>query len=88
MTGQPRGAALLTVRAWVEDHPSTPLRAVVTSYADIEVGARVADVTASVASVDEVCRLVREWLERSVVGPGPVSPPTKAPTRRATKRGT
>jgi hypothetical protein len=80
MTGEPRGAALLTVRAWVEDHPSTPLRAVVTSYADIEVGARVADDTASVASVEEVCRLVREWLERSVLGPEPMSPPTTRTT--------
>ena len=53
-------AAVLVLHAWVEDHPTAPLRAVVTEV-DPQGQGQVSR-TAS-CSVDEVCAIVRSWLE-------------------------
>lgn len=60
MVDDPPREGVLVVRAWVEDHPSAALRAVVTETTDPS-GTEPAS-TVTTASVDEVCRLVREWL--------------------------
>lgn len=59
--GPPRSrSGVLLVRAWVEPHPTASLRAVVQEVRDL--GEREATTQTAAASVDDVCRLVREWL--------------------------
>ena len=62
--GSPR-AGVLVVRAWVEDHPTATLRAVVTELTEVSDAAR--PVRTAAASIDDVCRLVHDWLV-AVVG--------------------
>lgn len=57
--GGPR-AGVLVVRAWIEDHPTSPLRAVIT-VDDVEGDVPPTRLTAS--TVDEVVTAVRAWLE-------------------------
>ena len=52
---------VLVVRAWFEDHPSAPLRGVVTATDDVTSGELSLEL--GVASSDEICRVVRFWLE-------------------------
>lgn len=61
--------AVLIVRAWVEPHPTVPLRIVVTALGDL--GGDENPVRTHATSADEVCLLVRHWLE-GVVRSGPL----------------
>ncbi len=56
----PPVTGVLVVRAWIEEHPRAPLRAVVTAVDDLASDKPARQVAA--ASVEEVCRLVRDWL--------------------------
>lgn len=63
---------MLVIRAWVEDHPTAPLRAVVTEALDVgHESSRQA-----FGSVDAVCAAVRAWLEDLVLT---AAPPGDAP---------
>ena len=67
----PHRTAVLVVRAWVEDHPTAPLRIRLTDAS--EAGAPEPTTTAF-ASIDEACEAVRRWLEDSLrPGDAPVT---------------
>ena len=57
----PPATGVLVVRAWLENPPTAPLRAVVTTVDDLSGDEPPSKST--VASVDEVCQLVRAWLQ-------------------------
>ncbi len=50
---------VLLLRAWVEDHPSTPLRVVLISTPDIAEPGTTVEIA---ASVEEALELVRTWM--------------------------
>jgi hypothetical protein len=52
--------AVLIVRVWIEDHPTSPLRAVITEVSDLESEAEPLRISAS--SVDDVSAIVRAWM--------------------------
>jgi hypothetical protein len=54
-----RSTAVLIVRAWVEAHPSSPLRVTIRSTADLGLGFRTQE---AFADVEAVTRAIREWL--------------------------
>lgn len=67
-TTEPPVVGVLVVRAWIEDHPTAPLRAVVTTVTDVtdeDVAQQVV-----LATVEEVCQVVRRWLESLGHSPG------------------
>ena len=59
-------AGLVTVRVWVEDHPTNPLRVVVSSFADLAGTESKPDRQTSVTSIEEASSIVREWLTELV----------------------
>ena len=57
----PPATGVLVVRAWLEEHPSAPLRAIVTTVDDLSGDEPASQLT--VGSIDEVCQHVRAWLQ-------------------------
>ena len=57
----PPATGVLVVRAWLEEHPSAPLRAIVTTVDDLSRNEPASQL--AVASIDEVCQIVRAWLQ-------------------------
>jgi hypothetical protein len=53
-------AAVLVVRAWVEAHPSSPLRVTVRSTADLGLGFRKQE---TFADIEAVTQAIRTWLK-------------------------
>ncbi len=51
--------AVLIIRAWVEPHPSSPLRANIRSTTDVAAGF---ESTLNLADADAVAQVVRTWL--------------------------
>jgi hypothetical protein len=56
-------AGVLLVRAWVEDGSPSGLRARITQTRDLTSDEQIITIA---ASIDEVCRTVRAWLEELV----------------------
>lgn len=59
--------ALLLVHAWVERQPNAQLRARITRTEDIRTPELA---TTAVASIEEVCEIVRIWLEELLAKAG------------------
>lgn len=57
---------MLIIRVWLEDHPTAPMRAVITQQSDVEDDGPPVRLTAS--SAYDVCRIVRTWLNELVSG--------------------
>jgi hypothetical protein len=54
------------VRVWVEDHPTKPLRMVVSSFADVASEEPRPDRQTSVTSIEEASSIVHQWLTELV----------------------
>ncbi|RJQ13205.1 MAG: hypothetical protein C4558_00230 [Dehalococcoidia bacterium] len=52
--------SLLIIRAWIEAHPTSPLRVTIRSTTDVDAGF---DSTVSLADGEAVLTVVRSWLE-------------------------
>lgn len=61
----PVDCGVLVIRAWLEDHPDHPLRAVITTWS---AGGTTATVAA--ATVEEVASEVESWLRRLLASGG------------------
>jgi hypothetical protein len=61
-------AGLVTVRVWVENHPTRPLRVVVSAFADLAGTEPKPDRQTCVTSIEEASSIVREWLTELVDG--------------------